>query len=334
MIQRQGHFDDITSFDVPCELPTLKYDQVLSLHFFGDTNTICIVFSGGNIVVVEVDEDFRSKGVEIVGSVDEGITAAAWSPDEDVLAITTAASTLLLMTRNFESISTITLTEADLRASNHVSVGWGKKETQFQGKRAKAMRDPTVPEKVDEGVLSADDVGKVRISWRGDGAYLAISTVHDERRRILRMYSREGKLDSVSEPVDGLEGALSWRPYGNLIAGIQRFPDASRIDMVFFERNGLRHGEFTLPIPAADVENQRIYEIAWNNDSTVLAVTLKGRVQLWTMGNYHYYLKQEIIYDPEGSLNYPDDAPVVVWHPEKALELAIRHKGEFLDHCT
>jgi len=334
-VQKQGQNSNITSFDVPCELPTLKCDQVLSLHYFADTNTICIVFAGGNIVVVEVDENFASRGVEIVGSVDEGITGAAWSPDEEVLAITTAASTFLLMTRGFENIATAAFTEIDLQASNYVSVGWGKKETQFQGKRAKAMRDPTVPEHVDEGILSAGDDGKVAISWRGDGAYVAISAVQnveEKKRRIIRVYSREGTLGSVSEPVDRLEGTLSWRPSGNLIAGIQRFPDASRIDVVFFERNGLRHGEFTMSIPGSNFEGQSIYQLAWNADSTVLAVVLKGRIQIWTMGNYHYYLKQEIIYDAEGSLNYPGDAPVVVWHPEKALLLALNLKDKVVVH--
>lgn len=286
-----------------------------------------MVFARGNIIVVEVDEGFISKGVEIVGSVDEGITTASWSPDEEVLAISTVASTLLLMTRDFENIATKMYTEADLLASNHVSVGWGKKETQFQGKRAKAMRDPTVPEHVDEGALSADDDGKVRISWRGDGAYLAISTVESEKRRLIRIYSREGTLDSVSEPVDGLEGTLSWRPCGNIIAGIQRFLGGNRIDVVFFERNGLRHGEFTLSIPGSTFEGQKIYQLAWNADSTVLALVLKGRVQLWTMGNYQYYLKQEIIYDSGNSLFYPEEAPVVLWHPEKALQLVLNYKG-------
>lgn len=286
-----------------------------------------MVFARGNIIVVEVDEGFISKGVEIVGSVDEGITTASWSPDEEVLAISTVASTLLLMTRDFENIATKMYTEADLLASNHVSVGWGKKETQFQGKRAKAMRDPTVPEHVDEGVLSADDDGKVRISWRGDGAYLAISTVESEKRRLIRIYNREGTLDSVSEPVDGLEGTLSWRPCGNIIAGIQRFLGGNRIDVVFFERNGLRHGEFTLSIPGSTFEGQKIYQLAWNADSTVLALVLKGRVQLWTMGNYQYYLKQEIIYDSGNSLFYPEEAPVVLWHPEKALQLVLNYKG-------
>jgi elongator complex protein 1 len=107
-----------------------------------------------------------------------------------------------------------------------------------------ALLDPTVPESIDEGVLSAFDDRSVTISWRGDGAYFAINKVEEEQRRMVRVYSREGQLDSVSEPVDGLEGALSWRPSGNLIAGVRRLKD--KIEVVFFERNGLRHGEFDL----------------------------------------------------------------------------------------
>ena len=264
-------------------------------------------------------DNFESRGVEIVGSVDEGITAAAWSPDEEVLAITTCASTFLLMTRDFESIADTVFTEADLLASNHVSVGWGKAETQFKGKRAKAMRDPTVPEKVDEGVLSVGDDKKVRISWRGDGAYLAITKIEDEKRRVIRVYSREGKLDSVSEPVDGMEGTMDWRPSGNLITSTQRFSD--KMDIIFFERNGLRHGEFSLRIDPDTCMSSAVNQLSWNADSTVLGIAMKDRVQLWTMGNYHYYLKQEIFFKPTG------DAPLLVWHPEKALQLALMCQG-------
>lgn len=253
--------------------------------------------------------------IEIMGSVDAGITAARWSPDEELLAITTKEDTVIWMSRSFDGVADTTMTKEDLKTSNHVSVGWGKKETQFQGRGAKALRDPTMPEKVDEGVLSPNDDSSVTISWRGDGAYIAISTIELASRRIIRIYSREGVLDSVSEPVDGLEGALSWRPSGNLIAGIQRRDD--RIDVVFFERNGLRHGEFSLRLTQEQrqLPNQHI-KLAWNSDSTVLAVVMVDCTQLWTMGNYHWYLKQEIRnhHAPLVSTN------PVAWHSEKPLK--------------
>ncbi|KAJ5889926.1 hypothetical protein N7504_010736 [Penicillium tannophilum] len=320
-------FECIASWDAPCPLPDLPCDRVLSLHYFADNLTACLVLEGGDIIMVREEPLEGEDKIEILGSVDVGISAAAWSPDEELLAITTRANTFLYMTREFENVAEITFSQADMQASQHVSVGWGKRETQFQGKRAKAMRDPTVPEKVDEGILSAYDDASTTISWRGDGAYVAVNTVEEGARRVIRVYSREGTLDSVSEPVDGLEGALSWRPSGNLIAGIQRLED--RTDVVFFERNGLRHGQFTLRLTEEERQTwaSRIL-LSWNIDSTVLAVRFTDRVQLWTTGNYHYYLKQEIpiAVDPMSINQYSFE-----WHQEKALRIVVGSSGSILD---
>ncbi|KAJ6031230.1 hypothetical protein N7540_001962 [Penicillium herquei] len=320
-------FECIASWDAPCPLPDLPCDRVLSLHYFADNLTACLVLEGGDIIIVREEPLPGEDKIEILGSVDVGITAAAWSPDEELLAITTRSRTFLYMTREFENVAEITFSQADMQASQHVSVGWGKRETQFQGKRAKALRDPTVPEKVDEGKLSTYDDVSTTISWRGDGAYVAVNTIDEGTRRVIRVYSREGTLDSVSEPVDGLEGALSWRPLGNLIAGIQRLDD--RIDVVFFERNGLRHGEFTLRLTEQDRQTwaSRIV-LSWNVDSTVLAVRFTDRVQLWTMGNYHYYLKQEIpiAVEPESIVPFSFD-----WHQEKPLRVVAGSSGSILE---
>ncbi|OQE91889.1 hypothetical protein PENNAL_c0008G02372 [Penicillium nalgiovense] len=320
-------FECIASWDAPCPLPDLACDRVLSLHYFADNLTTCLVLEGGDIVVVREEPLPDEDKIEIVGSVDVGITAAVWSPDEELLALTTRAQTFLYMTRDFENVADITFAHSDLQSSQHVSVGWGKKETQFQGKRAKALRDPTVPEKIDQGVLSSRDDGSTTISWRGDGAYVAVNSLEAGSRRVIRVYSRDGTLDSVSEPVDGLEGALSWRPSGSLIAGIQRRDD--RIDVVFFERNGLRHGEFSLRLSEEEMKSwaSRIH-LAWNVDSTVLAVKFQDRVQFWTTGNYHWYLKQEIpiTVDTNSSLPYYFE-----WHQEKTLRFVAGCNGSILD---
>lgn len=312
-------FETIASWDAPCLLAGLSCDRVLSLHHFADNMTICLVMEGGDIVVVREEPSPDQDKIEIMGTVDEGITAAAWSPDEELLAVTSRANTFLYMTRDFEPISEIRFTPDDLKVSQHVSVGWGKRETQFQGKRAKALRDPTVPEKIDEGKLSNYDDNSTVISWRGDGAYVAVNSIEEGTRRVIRVYSREGALDSVSEPVDGLEGALSWRPYGNLIAGIQRLDN--EVSVVFFERNGLRHGQFTLRLSEEERTSWASnIHLNWNVDSTVLAVRFKDRLQLWTTGNYHYYLKQEIpvAVDPGYKAPFP-----FRWHQERALRFAV-----------
>lgn len=137
------------------------------------------------------------------------------------------------------------------------------------------------------------------------------------------MYNRDAVLQSTSEPVAGLEHTLSWKPSGNLIASTQRFGfegggagKDGRHDVVFFERNGLRHGEFTLREPwKRTVLSDRIYwgysvkEVAWSSDSNILSIWVKGQdkdvgslcvfgpsafrthastVQLWTTNNYHW----------------------------------------------
>ncbi|KAL1302746.1 hypothetical protein AAFC00_003098 [Neodothiora populina] len=309
----------IASWDAPSPLPDLPVDKPLSLQYFADTATICLILAGGDLVIVREEPLPGEDLIEIVGSVDAGINAAAWSPDEELLALNTRADTLIFMTRDFESIANNTLSPEDVKVSAHVSVGWGKKETQFHGKRAKAMRDPTVPEHIDEGLLSPSDGGETTISWRGDGTYVAVNSVTDDKRRMIRVFTREGILDSVSEPVDGLEGALSWRPAGNLMATVQRLAD--RTDIVFFERNGLRHGQFTLRLTSEEIQDwASAIALKWNSDSTVLAISFKDRVQLWTMGNYHYYLKQEIPFSSAGQSSAPVD---VSWHPEKPLHLSL-----------
>ncbi|KAL8798214.1 MAG: hypothetical protein Q9182_006859 [Xanthomendoza sp. 2 TL-2023] len=304
-------FQQIAAWDAPSS----SY-EVLNLQVFGDTESVCVIFDTGDIVVVK-ENPVNEEKIEIVGSIDVGISATAWSPDEELLVITTKANTLIYLTRDFEDLVSVELTARDLEVSDHVSVGWGKKETQFKGKKARALRDPTVPETIDDGRLAeSSEFNETTISWRADGAYVAINAIEESRqRRVIRVYSREGTLDSVSEPVNGLIGPLSWRPAGNLLASVQLFEDKRQV--IFFERNGLRHGQFTLrPLDGGEPGiDSPIRALQWNVDSTVLAISYDDRVQLWTMNNYHWYLKQELL------------DPLLKWHPEKPLAFTMVSKS-------
>lgn len=128
------------------------------------------------------------------------------------------------------------------------------------------------------------------------------------------------------------------RPSGNLITSTQRLPQ--KHDVVFFEKNGLRHGEFSLR------EECRVIELAWNSDSSLLALSLEkpdgyfGKsnpsqildfltilspknfhlspaVQLWSMNNYHYYMKHEISYPAGVALTS------MCWDPESPYSLHV-----------
>jgi elongator complex protein 1 len=154
-------------------------------------------------------------------------------------------------------------------------------------------------------------------TFLGDGNYFCISHVHaNEPRRVLKIYDREGSLQSISEPMAYLEQPVSWKPSGSLIASSQKITNKHMI--VFFERNGLSHGSFNLPQVDCIV-----HELYWNFDSTVLAVFVQHQqhyyLQLWTTGNYHWYMKQCIPFD-----NYLKN---VVWDPENPLKLHVLEKG-------
>ena len=312
----------IASWDSPCPSPELDCDLVLDIHHLSDTKSVCLVLAGGDIVIVREAPVAGDEKIEIVGSADAGILAAAWSPDEELLALVSKSNTLIFMSRNFELVTEAGFSKRDLLLSKHVSVGWGKAETQFKGRGAKALRDPTIPEKVDEGLLSSKDDQTTTISWRGDGAYLAINSPWASSRRVIRIFSREGGLDAVSEPVDYLEASLTWRPVGNTIASVQRSPNDAKV--VFFERNGLRHGEFRLRLSQEDAESWAAsITLGWNCDSSVLAVCFLDRVQLWTMENYHYYLKQEI----HLQCGTQSRSVQISWHPEDPHLCALLTQG-------
>lgn len=364
-----GEFDgslEILQYEKTGKINTLAFfqvedpnDRVVSFSHFSDLCQLILVFERGEIFAISYDpsqlEDFESNTVEIVGSVEDGVFAAEWSPDEEILVLATKANNIVLLSRQFEPISERKMTSDDINQSKHVDVGWGKRETQFKGRGAKAVerqmlenlrnsglkngeeiRDPTLPATVDKGTKSQFDNGKVSISWRGDCQYFAVSTLQnlqDSDIRLIRIFDREGNLDGVSEPVNGVEGNLSWKPQGSLIAATQRkdpnnkndhtvkdilinpkFMDVKEVqedlDLIFFERNGLRHGEFSLRLPL----NTNVQDICWNGSSEVLAIVLDKSVQLWTCKNYHWYLKQEIFPTSKES-----DIIYLKWHQEKNL---------------
>ncbi|KAI3405514.2 ELP1 [Candida oxycetoniae] len=373
-VHKDGNVTVLASFHTESRL-------LNTIHFL-DSFQLVFVFSNGDIVTAtyeqKLPEDYDNTIIEIVGTIDVGIQAAQWSNDEETLAMITNENKLLLLSRFFEPISEKQLDSADIKItdSKHVSVGWGKKETQFKGKGFKALererdilknlvvldenassnitRDPTVNQ-LEKGTISRMDDQTVKISWRGDSEFFAVNTIEPVivedtgetyNRRVIRVFTREGKLESVNEATDGLEQNLSWKPQGALIASTQRHTDDDDddnnnnnnnnnnndddghnndnngdeddeneeevLDVVFYERNGLRHGHFNTRLnPSEEV----VKNILWSSDSEILLLQLNNRVQLWTTKNYHWYLKQELFAD--------DEILFVKFHPEKASNFMI-----------
>lgn len=143
----------------------------------------------------------------------------------------------------------------------------------------------------------------VRVSFSGQ--YLVVSAQQRISSTSFRqlVFSRQCELQSVSEPVAEQAPLVMWRPIGSVIAAVQRVSTVKQ-QVIFFERNGLRHGEFSLPLaPRGPVPaDARALQLDYNADSEVLAVLMGDSpsvpgstfLLLYTQNNFHYYLKQAI----------------------------------------
>ncbi|ODV87518.1 hypothetical protein CANARDRAFT_194619 [[Candida] arabinofermentans NRRL YB-2248] len=336
---KNGEIKLLASFNIK------ENDKLLSFAHFADTLQLIFVFEQGDLLTATYNydsPDFDTTIVEIVGTIDCGLSCASWSPDEETLSLVTNEKNVLLLSRLFEPISEKYMNPMEINSNNNqVSVGWGKKETQFQGKGAKQLErereilkhaglnidsenailhDPTVS-KFQNGNLSDYDYKTSKISWRGDCQFFSINNIEeskpDQFRRVIRVYSRDGELISCSEPIDGQEENLSWKPQGSLIASTQRrFEEEigeEVLDLIFFEKNGLRHGDFTTRLPPGS----KIIDLDWSCDSQLIAFQLYDSIQIWVSKNYHWYLKQEIF-----SIH---NEPIIFmkFHPEKPLRIMI-----------
>ncbi|KAK7057777.1 polymerase II transcription elongation factor [Favolaschia claudopus] len=323
-------------------------NQVVNLRVLAESRRLIAIMGGGDITTISIEEEDSLPEVE--GTIESGIMAAAWSPDDSLLAIVTGEEKLILMTSTFDVLSDAPIFTTDFGEDAPINVGWGSKQTQFHGSLGKAAAQAPTQKLVG---ASPDDDEMPRISWRGDGAFFIVSSLSpastSPRHRTLRVYDRQAALQSTSEAVPGLEHAMAWRPTGNLIASTQRFGfegggagKEGRHDVVFFERNGLRHGEFGLKVdelsiaPGPRAEGRKwgykVKEALWSSDSHVLGLWIEkdeGDIfQLWTTGNYHWYLKHETA--APSSSSGPGRFTSVEFHPEEALHVILTTTSQII----
>ncbi|CAO1630884.1 unnamed protein product [Sympodiomycopsis kandeliae] len=378
---------------------TANHSQVRSFTYMADggsaTNdepALCLITSGGDIVLVPLAQGLKSTPQpEIVGSVEQGILAAAWSPDEESVVLVVpptddathqpGAEKMLIMSREFEVLDEKIIQEQG-RGEEQVSVGWGSKVTQFHGSAGKQAalaaatktQDPTLSRKVKP---LQDDDGLPHISWRGDCAFFVVSSLEILQsdagtRRIVRTFDRSGALTAVSDENEtGLTHTVAMKPTGNIYATSQRFrPEATpssdssahgrenRHDIIFFERNGLKRGSFQLredegalvdgseggptEVPLLDAASKqremvstwshshKIIDMKWSPDGNALGVWLSRQsqdvLQIWTMSNWHWYLKQEIN-PPLTSHGSRSRIGSWVWHPQETHQLFVSYAG-------
>ncbi|XP_017088750.3 elongator complex protein 1 [Drosophila bipectinata] len=270
--------------------------DIVGAEFLQLDNVICLASGAGEVLLVNPETGATTEGTYC----DVGIERMAWSPNQEVVAFVTRTHNVVLMTSTFDVIAEQPLDAELSEDQQFVNVGWGKKETQFhgsEGKQAAKKGSGDQGASQDWEQLNKD----IHISWRGDGALFVVSYVAAQVGRTFKVYDIDGKLQHTAEKSANLQEALAWRPAGNWIALPQRFPNKSTIAL--FEKNGLRHREIVLPF---DLQEESVVQLRWSEDSDILAIrtaTKDGeRVYLYTIGNYHWYLKQVLIFGPEDPL--------------------------------
>jgi hypothetical protein len=232
------------------------------VSFVSETNSVVCVSHTGNIVRIQ-----RSGDVDHEGCVDGGIGCVGWSPDQTTLILATGNNTLLAMSNQFDVIQEV----------------------------------PMIAAKASAGMS---------IAWCESGDLFALSSLdNDDGIARVRIYNKDLELgatvrniaDGPAMTVKGINSScLAFANNGSLIAfPLERVKGKHQV--AFSEKNGLRHGEFDIHLPASATE-WRVWSIHWDLTTTLLAVGFESinaigdpqsYVHVYYRGNYHWYLKQQ-----------------------------------------
>ncbi|KAG7389731.1 hypothetical protein PHYBOEH_007373 [Phytophthora boehmeriae] len=265
------------------------------MNYVAELGMLVCASTSGALVTVDVD----AIDGEEVGAVDVGLRALAWSGNQEMLALVTGTGRLLVMSNDWEVLHE---TEIESCLPSDVMLSHSTKD---------------------------DEHWRCELCWREDSQFVALNIAtkakpkgetqvgNDVAVQKVLVFTAQLEFHALGRLEDGraitkLGSALDWSQSMSLIASCET--RRSRLFVVFFERNGLRHGEFEIPSvyrPPA----YRVGSLRWNVSSDILAVSLlptsigeengdvrQSVVQLWTRNNYHWYLKQELRLGVENQL--------------------------------
>nr|XP_027195377.1 elongator complex protein 1-like isoform X2 [Dermatophagoides pteronyssinus] len=293
----QNYYDDGNNY------PTIVY-----CRYIIEDELLFILFTNGLIINYDTVNDLLTKkSLDSIDDTTGNIDDAKFSYDQELLVVNTSKNVMLLFNKLWVLKSRYDLNVDEYGANEMININWGSKETQFHGQ---GMRDHRHRNIVDEQqtipLIELDD-RKCFIDWKHDDYHYTINFLSPKGYRLLKIFNRDGILQHTSESIPGLQKVIAWKPSGSLIASAQL--TANSYDIIFFEKNGLKHGQFKLP-SCFKVNEFQIETIAWSYDSSILLVAgfrttptidtedeRKNKIQeilFFTQNNYHWYLKQKI----------------------------------------
>uniref|UniRef100_A0A8R1TX78 Elongator complex protein 1 n=1 Tax=Onchocerca volvulus TaxID=6282 RepID=A0A8R1TX78_ONCVO len=268
--------------------------KIISFDHLSDEYLLCAVLSSGAVLIV----DYENGTVERFDIVPVEICSARWAPDFHVLLLA-SSEMLYFITRQFDILNEQPLKSSRSGREELMTVGWGSKETQFQGiagrkqlRKIDSEQQPTT--------VSECDQRRILLAWNGDANYVVISFVDNETdSRRFCVFDHEGELISHLQQISNVEETLTYRPTGNLIA-VSRC-DGDKREIVFYERNGQRRSKFELGPHQGTIINW----MGWNTDGNILCVQTKNsagtaqEVSFWCVSNYDWMLKYRILVNDE-----------------------------------
>lgn len=122
---------------------------------------------------------------EIVGSIQEGIRAMAWSPDQEVVILATGNDTIMAMSKDWEILF-----------ENSIE---------------------TIPTKQLKSHIKQAPVANLvkaqpKIAWRADGKFFVVSSTDSDGKQWIRTWERSGAIFARNETtINGLGSCIHWR---------------------------------------------------------------------------------------------------------------------------
>ena len=255
----------------------VEHTDWFSVSLLQNQELVCLSKSGA---IVAVSFEGEQRETELVGEFENGILAASWSPDKEILVLATHLTeeqkiVLLSMNSSFEILAEVELCRSGSTngeaTSPIISVAWRPDSSLV----AVSFVDPDSSER------------RIQIYKRHDLSFHAVGRVEDG----------SGKLVTNIAPTP-----MAWAgsSCSLLLAAVHR-KSKKTTQVVFFESNGLRHRDFVLREPSG-VE---VIDLAWSADHLLLGVViaseLGSKVQFWHRRNYHWYMKQELRFEEKAS---------------------------------
>ncbi|CAK57494.1 unnamed protein product (macronuclear) [Paramecium tetraurelia] len=206
---------------------------------------------------------------EVVGQFECGVLGAAWNPNQEQLVVVCGDGKLVSFDVQIEPTKEINI----------------------------------------EGILDQ----LVSISFKNDGKFFSLNyavqdgricETYDVQLEKFRSPSKSdpegGLVQAIFEKPRNLVNTVSWQPNSQFIAGIQEK------QVIFWEKNGLRHLEFNIFEDSTNVK--------WSPDGVILAVQQGNKITVHLRQNYKWYAKRAFKFEKVVDYTFIENNTLVVFN--------------------